>query len=408
MQRWKKNLHATWISQLIAIIGFQFVFPFIPLYIQELGVTGVNQVARWAGILAGIPGLTFAIFSPIWGSLADRYGRKLMVERAMFGGAIVTTCMGLVSNVYQLLALRILQGALTGTVPASVALVSTTTPRERLGFSLGLMQTAVFSGASIGPLLGGVVADLFGYRCSFYITGSSLFIAGLIVLFSVEEGFQPLSQKEIAGKGFWRNIWIIFSSRQLLAIIVVLFFIQFARTIVYPIFPLFVQLLAKSSSRIASTTGAILASAGVTSALSSTIIGRVSDKVGYKKILIISTLGTGMFYLPQAFVGNIFQLLILQIALGLFVGGVMPTANAIIGLSVSDEHRGKVYGITASATALGNATGPIAGGIIASTLNLRAVFIFTAALLVIGGIWVTMAIREPKIAKKTKYIRRRS
>ena len=408
MQRWKKNLYSTWISQLIAIIGFYFVFPFIPFYIQELGVTGVNQVARWAGILAGAPALTMAIFSPIWGSLADKYGRKLMVERAMFGGAIVTTCMGLVSNVYQLLALRILQGALTGTIPASVALISTTTPQERLGFSLGLMQTAVFSGASIGPLLGGVVADFFGYRCSFYITGSLLFIAGLIVLFLVEEGFQPLSQEEIAGKGFWKNIWIIFSSRQLLAMIVVLFFIQFAGMIVYPIFPLFVQFLAKSSSRIASITGAMLALTGIASALSSVIIGQVSDNVGYKKILIVSTLGAGMFYLPQAFVGNIFQLFLLRVALGLFAGGIMPTANAIIAFSVSDEHRGKVYGITASASSLGNATGPIAGGIIASILSLRAVFIFTTALLIIAGIWVTIAVRELKIAKKTKCIRGKS
>ena len=400
MQRWERNLYGAWVAQLIAIIGFYFVFPFMPFYIQELGVTDVSQVARWAGILAAIPALTMAIFSPIWGSLADRYGRKLMVERAMFGGAVITACMGLATNVYQLLVFRIIQGALTGTVPASIALVSTTTPRERLGFSLGLMQTAVFSGSSIGPLLGGAVADFFGYRCSFYVTGSLLFIAGLIVLFLVEERFQPLSAGEIPERNFWKNLWIIFSSRQLLAMIFVLFCVQFAGMIVYPIFPLFVQSLTKSTSRIASITGAMLAITGIASAFSSATIGRVSDKVGYRNILLLSTLGAGMFYLPQAFVGSIPQLFLLRIALGFFSGGILPTANAIIGLSVSEEHRGKVYGITASASALGNATGPIAGGIIASSLNLRAVFIFTTAILTMAGIWIIMTVKEPKIAKK--------
>ncbi|MEA3485582.1 MAG: MFS transporter [Candidatus Aerophobetes bacterium] len=396
MQRWEKNLYTAWISQLIAIIGFSFVFPFIPFYIQELGITDVGQVARWTGILAAIPALTMAVFSPIWGFLADKYGRKLMVERAMFGGAIVIACMGLATNVYQLLALRIIQGALTGTVPASVALISTTTPRERLGFSLGFMQTAVFSGASIGPLIGGVTADFLGYRCSFYITGSLLFIAGLIVLFLVKEKFQPLLGEEVSEGKFWKNLWIVFSSRQLLAMIVILFCVRFARMIVYPIFPLFVQFLANTSFRIASITGVMLASAGITSALSSAIIGRVSDKTGYKNILIISTLGAGMFYFSQAFAGSIFQLFMLQIALGFFFGGIMPTANAIIGFSVSEEHRGKVYGITASATALGKATGPLAGGIIASTLNLRAIFIFSGVILMAVGIWVATVVRESK------------
>jgi len=397
MQRWEKNLYAAWTAQLIAIIGFSFAFPFIPFYIQELGVTNIGQVAVWAGLLTAVPALTMAAFSPIWGSLADRYGRKLMVERAMFGGAIVIACMGLATNVYQLLALRIVQGALTGTVPASIALISTTTPRERMGFSLGLMQTAVFSGSSIGPLLGGVVADFFGYRCSFYVTGSLLFIAGLLVLFLVEERFQPLSKEEISRGGFWKNLWMSFSSRQLLAMILALFCVQFAGMIVNPIFPLFVQSLVKSVSRLASITGILLAVTGVTSALSSAIIGRISDKIGYRNMLIISALGAGIFYLPQAFVGSILQLLLLRIILGIFIGGIMPTANAIIGLSVSEKHRGKVYGITASASSLGNATGPIAGGIIASTLNLRAIFIFTGAVLTIVGIWVAMAVREPKM-----------
>jgi len=395
MHLWKRNLCAAWIAQLIAIVGFNLVFPFIPFYIQELGITDRAQVARWAGLLAGIPGLTLAIFSPIWGYLADRYGRKIMVERAMFGGAIVTTLMGFATNVHQLLALRILQGTLTGTVVASTALVATTTPRERLGFSLGLMQMAVFLGFSVGPLLGGILADFLGYRYSFYATGTLFIIAGLIILFMVKEGFQPLPEEEIS-EGFWGGLWTSFSSRQILVMILVFFLIRFSQKMVNPIFPLFVQSLAKDTHHIASITGALLALTGMMSALSSAAAGGISSKVGYKNALIISVLGAGIFYLPQAFAASIFHLLPLRVALGLFSGAMIPTANAIIGLSVSHRDRGKIYGISASASSIGNATGPIVGGMIASILSLRATFIFAAVLLMLAAIWIAIYLSPSK------------
>ncbi len=401
MQQWEKTLSATCTAQLIALMGVNFVFPFIPFYIQELGITDIAEITRWTGLLAGIPGLSMAFFAPIWGSLADRYGRKLMVERAMFGGSVLIICMGLVSNVYQLLVLRILQGVFSGTITASVTLVSATSPRKKLGFSLGLMQASVSLGSFIGPLLGGVVADFWGYRYSFYVTGSLFLIAGLIIFFSVKEDFQPLPKQEIAEKGFRKNPWIFFSSQQFLAIIVTVFFVIFARMIVYPIFPLFVQFLAKDSPRIALLTGALLASTGISSVFSSIIIGHVSDKVGYKKVLLISMAGAGIFFLPQAFTGSISQLFLWRIILGLFIGGIKPIANVIVGLSVSDRDRGKGYGIAASARALGRAFGPITGGIIASALGLRAIFIFGTALFMIVAIWTAIMLKEPKMIKKT-------
>lgn len=401
MQQWQKNLYATCIAQFVALTGMFSVFPFIPFYIQELGVTNIVEVTRWAGILGGISALTMALFAPIWGSLADRYGRKLMVERAMFGGSVAITCMGLVSNVYQLLALRILQGAFAGTIIASVTLISTTSPREKLGSSLGLLQACSFLGSFIGPLLGGAVADFWGYRCSFYITGSLTLIAGLIIFFSVKEDFQPLPKQRIAEKGFRKNTRIFFSSQQFLAIIVAVFFIAFARMIVFPIFPLFVQFLAKDSSRIALLTGALLASTGIAGAFSSIIIGRVSDKVGYRKVLLISMVGAGIFFLPQAFTVSIFQLFLWRIMLGLFTGGITPAIHAIIGLSVSGKDRGKGYGITASVGALGRALGPIAGGMVASVLGLKIIFIFAAALFTTVAIWTGLMVKEPKMAKKT-------
>jgi len=238
MELWRKNLYASWIAEMIAITGFNFVMPFMPFYIQELGITDVGKAAQWAGILTGVPAIVMTIFSPIWGSLADIYGRKIMVERAMFGGAISIFFMASVVNVYQLLFFRILQAALTGTVAACIALVSSSSPSHKMGYSLGLMQTAIFTGTCIGPLLGGVIADNFGYRNSFHITAMLLFIAGLLVFFLVKEDFHPLPKKEISSNNFWKNLRIVFSSRQLVIMIFVFFLVQFSVMIVNPVFAL--------------------------------------------------------------------------------------------------------------------------------------------------------------------------
>ena len=396
MELWRKNLYASWIAEMIAITGFNFVMPFMPFYIQELGITDVGQAAQWAGILTGVPAIMMAIFSPIWGSLADIYGRKIMVERAMFGSAISIFFMASVTNVYQLLFFRILQAALTGTVAACIALVSSSSPPQKMGYSLGLMQTAIFAGTCIGPLLGGVIADNFGYRNSFHITSMLLFIAGLLVFFLVKEDFHPLSQKEISSNNFWKNLRIVFSSRQLVIMIFVFFLVQFSVMIVNPVFALFIEETFVTIKSISSTTGVMLALTGFASVFSSAYIGRLSDKFGYKKLLIISILGAGIFYLPQAFVSNISQLIVLRIFLGLFYGGILPTANTIISLSTSPYDRGKAFGVTTSATCLGNTLGPLAGGLVASTLSLKAVFIFTATVLIITGIWIIIAVKKSK------------
>src|SRR5947209_2280521 len=187
MTRWQRTLLITAIGQTFSIVGFSFVTPFLPLFIEKLGVHGVTHVTLWAGLLAAGTALCMAISAPIWGVLADRHGRKIMVVRASFSAALLIGIMGLSQNVYQLLALRMLQGTFTGTVTASQALVASQTPKDRMGFSLGVMQTSVFLGNSIGPLMGGFVADQFGFRQSFFFAGFILFVSGLLITILVQE-----------------------------------------------------------------------------------------------------------------------------------------------------------------------------------------------------------------------------
>ncbi len=388
---WRRTLYAMWIAQLIAIVGFSFVMPFIPFYIRELGVTDERLVPIWAGILVTAPALMFAIFSPIWGTIADRYGRKLMVERAMFGGAVLLASMGMVKSVYQLLALRLAQGAITGTVAASVALVSSMTPAARLGYSLGLMQTALFAGFSIGPWLGGMTADHFGYRIPLYIAGGLLFLGGCLVLAGVRERFSRPTAQMIKANGSLRDVA---NHRGFPTMLAVVFFINLGGTIVAPIFPLFVESLVVVKAKVASTTGLIIAISGLVAVVTAGLIGRISDRVGHKKALVTCTLFSGIFCIPQAIAQSVGQLLGLRALFGLAAGGTGPTVNALIGKIAPRDSYGRAYGLTTSMGAIGGAIGPLIGGLVASSLGLRVPFVIMGILLIVTSAIVALRVKE--------------
>lgn len=390
--RWRQTLYVTWLAQFLSIVGFSFAMPFIPYYIRELGVTDERMVPIWAGVLATGHMLMRMAFSPIWGTVADRYGRKLMVERAMFGGAVLVTLMGRAKNVYQLLALRLLQGAVTGTATASITLVSSIAPSAMLGYSLGLMETAISAGRSAGPWLGGVAADHFGYRPAFYMAGGLLFLGGCLVLGGTRERFSRPAAQTIKADATLRDVA---NRRGLPAMLAVFFLVNLAGMIVGPIFPLFVERLAVLKDKAASTTGLILGVSGLVASVAAAIIGRISDQVGHKRVLVACTLLSGLFCIPQAIARSISQLLGIRALFGLAAGGTGPTLNAVIGKIAPRDSYGRAYGLTASVSALGGAIGPMVGGLAASGLGLRFPFIIMGLLLIIVSAVVAFRVREP-------------
>ncbi|MBE3127424.1 MAG: MFS transporter, partial [Candidatus Atribacteria bacterium] len=385
MEIWKKNLYVVFFAQMIVVTGMTFVIPFLPFYVKELGISNIEQAARWSGWLMGAPALSMIIVSPFWGSLADRVGRKPMIERAIFGGAISIFMMALVTNVYQLLIIRIIQGVLTGSVAACTALVSANSPSRKMGFSLGLLQTGFFLGNFLGPLLGGISADILGFRNSFRITAALLFIAGWLIFFLVEENFTPsVTKKQIMP--FKKRVALFFNNGQLFIMFFILFLVQFSIQIISPIFPLFVETIVSNPKIVSTFTGLMFAITGLMSAFSAINVGKLIEKKPSNFLLTISLLGTGLFFLSHAFVTNTTQLILLRVGLGLFYGAIIPIANTIIGLSTPSEHRGKVFGVANSTTYLGSVLGPSSGAFIMITFSLPAVFIFTGGLLLLAGL----------------------
>lgn len=381
METWKRNLYVIWVAELVAIAGFAVIFPFLPYYVQELGITDLHAVELWSGIVFASQAITMAIFSPIWGSVADRYGRKLMVQRAMFGGAVVIALMGFVQNVQQLAILRLIQGMLTGTVPAATTLVASSAPRDRSGYAMGLLQMAVWTGASVGPLVGGLLADAFGYRVAFLVTGSMLFIAGLTVWRFVEEDFTPPARdKSDPDSGFWYGIRLVIQHRRILSLFSIRFIVRTATRLIEPILPLFIQSLAPTTTRIASLTGLISGARAATGAVGAVTLGRASDRFGYRRVLLISATGVALLFLPQFFVTTPWQLLILQGAVGFVMSGVLASISALLANLAPEGHQGAVYGVDASVVAMANAVGPMLGATIAAMLGLRAPFLLAAGL----------------------------
>jgi DHA1 family multidrug resistance protein-like MFS transporter len=389
---WKTNLIVLFISQTCVMIAFSFVFPFIPLYVRDLGVTDNAAAAYWAGAIGAAAAITMAITQPFWGSLADRHGRRIMVLRSIGAASITLVLMGLVQHPWQLLVLRFLQGAFTGTVAASNALVASSVPRERLGSSLGFMQVALYGGTSLGPLIGGFISDRLGYRVACFAAGGLMLFSLLLVVLFVRETFIP-PPADVRQPGIFANNRRLLAVPGMLLVLSILFLIQYGNSVVSPILALFIHEISNGKNA-ASTAGAILAGTGIASAFAAVLAGRLGDRIGHRRLLPVCLLGAALTCLPQAFVHTPGQLFALRLALGLFLGGLMPSANALLAGLVPSNDRGSAFGLGAAAIALASALGPLSGAITGGTLGMRSVFLATAFLYVVGLAFVLSRLRE--------------
>jgi len=391
---WKRTLYAIWAAELLAVAGFSTSTPIIPLFLQDMGVSDPTRLKFLTGLLQALPSLSLVFFSPIWGSLADNYGRKPMLLRAMFGGTVVMLLQGLVTAPWQLLVLRTIQGCITGTVAAATILVASVVPKEKVGYGLGLLQMAIFLGASIGPLMGGIIADLVGRRVNFFVTSSLLLVAGIVVARLAEDNFMPPKDRKSLLRSMVPDLRPLASSRALLSLVAVIAADQIAGSILNPFLPLIIQRLAPGSALVGSTTGVILGLGAVSSALAAFGIGRISYRLGYKRTLTICMVGAAVFVIPQAFARTPLQLLFLRMASCFFVGGNLPSANALIAQRAQQGKQGSIYGLTSSVSSASNAIGPAIGAGIAMSAGFSAVFLTTAAILASAGVAI-MAFVKP-------------
>jgi DHA1 family multidrug resistance protein-like MFS transporter len=364
------------------------------LYIPELGVTTVEETELWSGVLMGVASLTAALAGPHWGAIADRHGRKPMVERVMGVFFIIMVCMGFVTDVYQLLVLRILQGAFGGFTAAALALVTSIAPPQEIAFTLGVYQTAMIAGGAFGPMLGGIISDHFGYRQAFIVFGLLCLLSLIIIHFAVTERFVAIKQTE--RQSVTKQIRDVISLPGLGIILIAQFLVQFSIMNIAPVLPLYVQSLAPGLVYIASTAGAIIAVSGLTSALASAVMGTMSKRFSHRNILLVAAAFSAIFFAAQAMSGNVLMLGAMRGLSGFCLGAMLPTINAVIYLLIPAEKRGVAFGVTSGAMQMGNVLGPLTGGAIALYFGIPAVFWFTAAIFIILAVWMKLLVQDPQ------------
>lgn len=386
MERWERTLYIVFFAQIVSTIGFACIFPFLPLYVESLGSQSGLSTEFLSGLVFSSQALTMAITSPLWGAVADRFGRKLMVERALFGGVIIVFLMAFVRSAEELIILRTIQGAITGTISAANALVAGSAPRERMGYAMGITQMGLWIGISVGPLIGGIIADTLGYRASFVITAVLLLIAGIMVHLGVHEERNPNAPARRRGGGGlagWRQIitspgvGITYSAR---------FLAGLGRTVLIPVAPLFIATLMVNDTYLGTMTGLVVGIASATGTVSAVYLGRLGDRIGHVRILKICAFIGALCYIPQAFVTSAWQLLLLQALSGAAIGGITPALGALLAHYTVPGVEGAVYGLDNSVLSTARAVAPLLGAAIAVTVGLRGVFIITALIFLAVGL----------------------
>lgn len=397
---WRRVLWLMVIVRTAMSLSFSFSGPFLPLFLIELNVRPLSHVEIWAGLIASINFLLSALISPVWGALSDRYGRKAMVVRSSISACIFNGLMGLAQNEWQLFIFAAMSGVFGGFSAASMTLVSTMVPEESLGFTLGWMATAQFVGTLIGPLVGGILADhLHDYRAVFFLTAAGALGTTLLCSAFVHENFtRPEPRPRAERTSFWARAGEIARYPALVPLLAVIMLAQLIAQAPGPIVPLFVRQMLGPSAYVATFAGIAIAATGVAGLISSPLLGRRGDRLGYHSVLILSTIGAALFTFPQAWVTNIWAFLALRFGVGIFIGGMLPAANAIIGRSFPRAQRGQVYGITASATFMGSFLGPTLAGLVAARFGFSAVFIMLGVMTVTGTLCALATVRAERSA----------
>ncbi len=393
MEPWRKNLYTLWGTQFIAMLGMNLVVPFLPFFIRELGVTEPDALARWSGLVFAGPFILSFFATPLWGALGDRYGRKAMVVRAIFGLAISQLLIGFSQDVYQLLFFRMVQGAISGFIASALALISTNTPRQHIGYAMGFIQSSSAAGMVFGPFVGGLLADLIGYRPIFFVTASLCAIAGVVVILLVTELIKV--RPEARQFTVWDNVQLMFRDKGLRVVAVTLVVAQMSVLMVEPIFALFVEGFETDSKYISTIAGSIFSISGLFMVISAPWWGRRNDRTEYRKNLAIALGVIGVCYLGHLLAGSLVQLAALRAFLGFARGGVLPTLYALTTVFAPPERQGGMIAIASSMTVLGNMLGPALGGVVAGAFGINAPFIANSILLVCTCLFVWRYLREP-------------
>ena len=383
-QHWKRNLFVCVFGSFTTLVSLSMLLPFLPLYVKQLGVTSQADVIQWSGVAFGATFLGTAVTAPLWGRLADRYGRKPMLIRAAVGMAVVMSLIGIAHNVYELVGLRLVAGLVGGYASASTVMVGTQAPRERAGWALGLLSTGALAGNLVGPLIGGLLPGWIGIRGTFFAGGAVIAVAALLTIFVVKEDFEPATDTKrkavsaTADATAPRTHYAVIGALLATAMMVLL-----ANMSIEPVITVYVGSLGVAPDHLARIAGVVMACSAFGSMFTAARLGALADRIGGWNVIIGCLVVTGLVMIPQAFVEQWWQLAALRALMGMSLAGLLPAIAKLARHAVDESRTGTMLGYLQSAQFSGQVIGPVIGGQIAVHLGMHSVFFATGSLLIV-------------------------
>ena len=380
---WRRNLYVCLFGSFTTLVSMTLLLPFLPVYVQHLGVSDPAAIVQWSGIAFGATFVPAALVQPLWGWLADRYGRKSMLIRASLGMAVTMSMMGLVQNVWQLTLLRFAVGLAGGYASGSIVLVATQTPRDRAGWALGTLSIGTLGGSLVGPLVGGLLPDLIGIRQTFFAGGAMIAVAFVATCTLIRE---DRVVRKPGGARIGRAAWALIADRRpIIAMLFTAFLLLLANMSIEPIITVYVAQLAPGDRHVTRMAGFVMAAAALASIVAAPRVGRLSDRFGAWNVVVLGLLAAAVLLVPQAFVTSNWQLLGLRILMGIALAGLLPAITALIRHNVPDQVAGQMLGYSQSAQFAGQVIGPLMGGFLGAHVGLPSVFMATSALMLCGA-----------------------
>jgi MFS family permease len=380
-QYWRRNLAVCVFGSFTTLVSLSMLLPFLPLYVRQLGVESQSAVIEWSGVAFSATFLGTAVTAPIWGRLADRYGRKPMLVRAAVGMAVVMSLIGVAHSVHQLVVLRLLAGLIGGYASASTVMIGTQAPRERAGWALGILSTGALAGNLAGPLIGGMLPGLIGIRGTFFAGAGMITVAALATIFLVREDFHPDDAKKRASHAASthapRTNHVVVAALLATAMMVLV-----ANMSIEPVITVYIGSLGVSADHVARIAGIVMACSALGSMLTAARLGALADRIGSWNVIVGCLVLTGIAMIPQAFVHQWWQLAGLRMLMGMTLAGLLPSIAKLARSAVSENSSGQMLGYLQSAQFSGQVVGPLIGGQIGVWFGLHSVFFATGSLLI--------------------------
>lgn len=384
---WRRNLVVCLLGSFTTIVGMTLLLPFLPLYVEQLGVSDRAAIAQWSGVAYGATFFAAAMVAPLWGRLADRYGCKLMLVRASLGMAVGMSLIGMAHNVWELVALRLFAGFAGGYASGSTILVATQTPKARSGWALGMLLSGIMAGNLVGPLIGGALPPLIGIRGTFWLAGSVIFVTFMATTALIREEKRPQTKRASVKVG-WSQIP---DKRPVVAMLAMGLLLMFANMSIEPIITIYVGQLTADQSRVTLVSGVVMSAGALGSIVSASRLGKLADRVGHWNVIIGALVVSALLLIPQAFVSAGWELVGLRFLMGLALGGLLPCVASILRHSVPVGIAGSVLGYSTSSQFVGQVAGPLLGGFVGGHIGMRAVFLGTSMLMGLGGLYAFIA-----------------